>query len=151
MDIQINETDYAVSLFIIMENKIALSELSRIDCIFEDYADMIKGKENLKLIKEELKNVNAVFYFSRLNVPEKIRGRGIGKELMEKTIEFCEKKNYMLINTVNPYGEMNLQELNNFYKKSGMKLLNEDGLLIYSKNLNSKKINNLTTKPKNKL
>ena len=33
MDIQINETDYAVSLFIIMENKIALSELPRIDFV----------------------------------------------------------------------------------------------------------------------
>lgn len=150
MDIQINETDYAVSLFIIVENKIALSELSRIDCIFEDYADMIKGKENLKLFENELKNVNGVFYFSRLNVPEKIRGKGIGKALMEKTIQFCDEKNYMLINTVNPYGDMNLEELNQFYEKSGMKLVNKDGLLIYSKNLNSKKINNLTTKPKNK-
>lgn len=140
MDIQINETDYAVSLFIIMENKIALSELTRIDFVVDDYADMIK-KEDFKLIEEELKDVNGVFYFSRLNVPEKIRGRGIGKSLMEKTIEFCEKKNYMLINTVNPYGEMNLEELNNFYEKSGMKLLNEDGLLIYSKNLNSKNNN----------
>jgi predicted GNAT family acetyltransferase len=149
MDIQINETDYAVSLFIIMENKIALSELTRIDFVVDDYADMIK-KEDFKLIKEELKNVNAVFYFSRLNVPEKIRGRGIGKELMEKTIQFCDEKNYMLINTVNPYGDMNLEELNQFYEKSGMKLVNKDGLLIYSKNLNSKKINNLTTKPKNK-
>ena len=150
MDIQINETDYAVSLFIIVENKIALSELSRIDCIVEDYADMIKGKENLKLFENELKNVNGVFYFSRLNVPEKIRGKGIGKALMEKTIQFCDEKNYMLINTVNPYGDMNLEELNQFYEKSGMKLVNKDGLLIYSKNLNSKKINNLTTKPKNK-
>lgn len=117
MDIQINETDYAVSLFIIMENKIALSELTRIDFVVDDYADMIK-KEDFKLIEEELKDVNGVFYFSRLNVPEKIRGRGIGKSLMEKTIEFCEKKNYMLINTVNPYGEMNLEELNNFYPYS---------------------------------
>lgn len=41
MDIQINETDYAVSLFIIMENKIALSELTRIDFVVDDYADMI--------------------------------------------------------------------------------------------------------------
>ncbi len=140
MDIQINETDYAVSLFIIVDNKIALSELSRIDFVVDDYADMIK-KEDFNLFKEELKNVNGVFYFSRLNVPEKIRGRGIGKSLMEKTIEFCEEKNYMLINTVNPYGEMNLEELNNFYEQSGMKLLNEDGLLIYSKNLNSKNKN----------
>ena len=56
---------------------------------------------------------------------------------MEKTIQFCDEKNYMLINTVNPYGDMNLEELNHFYEKSGMKLVNEDGLLIYSKNINS--------------
>lgn len=150
MDIQINETDYAISFFIIIENKIALSELSRIDCFPEDYADLIKNKEDFNLFQEELKNVNGVFYFSRLNVPEKIRGRGIGKELMKETIDFCEKKNYMLINTVNPYGDMNLEELNQFYENSGMKLVNKDGLLIYSQNLNSKKINNLTIKPKNK-
>lgn len=141
MDIQINETDYAVSFFTIVDNKISLSELSRIDCFPEDYADLIKNQEDFNLFKEELKNVNGVFYFSRLNVPEKLRGRCIGKSLMEKTIDFCEEKNYMLINTVNPYGEMNLEELNSFYEKSGMKLLNEDGLLIYSKNLNSKNNN----------
>lgn len=150
MDIQINETDYAVSFFTIVDNKISLSELSRIDCFPEDYADLIKNQEDFNLFKEELKNVNGVFYFSRLNVPEKLRGKGIGKALMEKTIQFCDEKNYMLINTVNPYGDMNLEELNQFYEKSGMKLVNKDGLLIYSKNLNSKKINNLTTKPKNK-
>jgi GNAT superfamily N-acetyltransferase len=147
LEVNINESDYSVSFFIIYQNKISVSELTLLNELGKDYAKMIKNKKERMLFLSEFEKVDKVYYFSRLNVSEKLRGKRIGKILMEKTINFCKENNAMLINTVNPYGEMNLEQLNNFYEKSGMKLVNEDGLLIYSRNFNNQtKQSNLESK-----
>lgn len=137
-EIKMNQSDYAVSFFIIKENKIAVSELTFLGDLGKDYAELIKDKKEKENFLKEFQNIDKVYFFSRLNVPEKLRGQGLGSLLMQKTIDFCKENNAMLINTVNPYGDMNLQELNDFYQKFGMKIVNEDGLLIYSKGFNNK-------------
>lgn len=134
-EVKINESEYAVSFYLIESNTIAISELTLLGDLGKDYADMIKNKKDKTLFLKEFENVNKVYFFSRLNVPAKLRGQGLGHLLMQKTLEFCETNNAMLINTVNPYGDMNLKELNDFYKKCGMKLVNNKGLLIYSPNI----------------
>lgn len=141
--IKSNVSDYAVSFYIIEQNKIALSELTMIGELGKDYADLVKNKKDKELFLSELQQVDKVYYFSRLNVPEQLRGKGLGKLLMQETLKFCKEHNAMLINTVNPYGDMNLQELNDFYQNCGMKLLNKQGLLVFSNN-----INNVTKKMK---
>lgn len=132
-----NISDYAVSFSIIENNKIALSELTYIGDLGRDYADLIKKKKDKEQFLSEFENVDKVYYFSRLNVPEQLRGKGLAKLLMKETIDFCRENNAMLINTVNPYGDMNLQQLNEFYEKCGMKLVNKQGLLIFSNNITS--------------
>lgn len=144
IEIKSNISDHAVSFYIIVDNKIALSELTLINDLGEDYSDLIKNKKDKELFLNEIKNVEKVYYFSRLKVPEKITNQGIGKALMQKTIEFCKENNAMLINTVNPYGDLNLKQLNEFYEKAGMKLLNKNGFLVYSLNINQ---NNKKPKP----
>lgn len=144
IEIKSNISDYAVSFYIIIENKIALSELTLINDLGADYVELIKNKKDKELFLNEIKNVEKVYYFNRLNVPEKLRNQGIGNALMQKTIDFCKESNAMLINTVNPYGDLNLKQLNEFYEKSGMKLLNTKGLLVYSRNISQ---NNKKYKP----
>lgn len=137
IEVKMNQSDYAVSFFVIQDNKIALSELTFLGDLGKDYVDMIQNKKEKELFLSEFDKVDKVYYFSRLNVPEKLRGLGLGTLLIQKTVNFCKENNAMLINTVNPYGNMTLEELNSFYKKAGMKLVNKEGLLIYSKNFNN--------------
>lgn len=137
VEIKSNVSDYAVSFYIIENNRIALSELTNVGDMGQDYANLIKNKKDREIFLSQFDKVDKVYYFSRLNVPEQLRGKGLGKLLMEATINFCQENNAMLINTVNPYGDMNLQELNAFYEKSGMKLLNKNGLLVFSKDMNN--------------
>lgn len=136
MEIKSNISESCVSFFIIKDNKIAISELTRIDELAKDYAELIEREDYKNIFINEFKNVDKVFYFSRLNVPVQLRGCGFGNKLMEATINFCKENNYMLVNTVNPYGDMNLNQLNEFYQKQGMTLLNNDGLLVFSNNFN---------------
>ena len=124
-EIKTNQSDCAVSFYILQENKIALSELTLIGQLGKSYVNLIKKKEDKELFLSELKRSDKIYYFSRLNVPEKLRNKGIGRLLMQKTISFCEENNAMLINTVNPYGDLNLKQLNEFYQKSEMKLVNK--------------------------
>lgn len=147
LEVQSNQSDQAVSFYIIKDNKIALSELTMIGQLGADYADLIKNKADKQLFLSEIENVKKVYYFSRLNVPEKLRNQGIGRLLMDNTIEFCKQNNAMLINTVNPYGDLNLNELNEFYQKSGMKLVNKQGLLIYSPKMQYNNIQTNKIKP----
>ena len=132
-----NVSDYAVSFYVIEKSRIALSELTYIGDLGRDYADLIKNKKDKEQFLSEFESVDKVYYFSRLNVPEQLRGKGLAKLLMKETIEFCRENNAMLINTVNPYGDMNLQQLNEFYQKCGMKLVNKQGLLIFSNNISN--------------
>lgn len=142
IEIKCNQSDYAVSFYVVQDNRIALSELTLIGELGKDYLDLIKKKEDRELFLKEIDSVDKVYYFSRLNVPEKLRNQGIGRLLMQKTIDFCEENNAMLINTVNPYGDLNLKQLNEFYEKSGMRLVNKKGLLIYSRQMRKININN---------
>lgn len=135
IEIKKNESEYAVSFFTIQENSIALSELTYLGDLGKDYVDLIENKKDKEKFLKEFETVSKVYFFSRLNVPKKLRGQGLGKKLMQETVKFCEENNAMLINTVNPYGEMTLEETNQFYQNCGMKLLNKQGLLVYSRNM----------------
>lgn len=77
-----------------------------------------------------LKN-NKCLFFNRLNVCPHDRNTGIGTVLLKELITFCAEHNYLLINTINNYGEMSDLELMSFYEKNGFKLIHNDGLLIY--------------------
>lgn len=139
--IEVNSSisDKSVSFFIINNNSLALSELTKINEMSQMYAELIKNKSDRQLFLQECKESESVYFYSRLKVPPKMQNEGIGRILLDKTLSFCKENNSMLINTVNPYGDLNLKQLNKFYEGSGMKLLNENGFLVYSKNINLKK------------
>lgn len=59
------------------------------------------------------------WYFSRLNVPASYRKFGIGSALMESVAKWADDNKAVILNEVNPYGDMELRPLLTFYEKYG--------------------------------
>lgn len=59
------------------------------------------------------------YYFNRLNVPAPIRGRGIAKKLMNQVVEWADQNQIYIHLDINPYGDLNLEQLTSFYKRYG--------------------------------
>ena len=58
-------------------------------------------------------------WFSRLNVPEKLRGKGYGTKLMKQLVAWLDKNQINLVNGVSPYGDWSLKQTLKFYEKYG--------------------------------
>lgn len=75
------------------------------------------------------------WFFNRLIVPPNMRNKGIATKFMTRLIEILDEKDMRLVNTVNPYGDLNEDQLITFYKKFGFKEGSLDpnlkGLLVY--------------------
>jgi GNAT superfamily N-acetyltransferase len=91
---------------------LAIAELSYIPCnsILEESIPNIKAGEKW-------------FYFNRLNVPVKIRNKGIAKELLQQVIEWADGERYNIWLDINPYGDLDLRQLISLYMKYGFKML----------------------------
>ena len=72
-----------------------------------------------------------LFYFNRIFVPTQFRGHGLGSFLLEKVIDFARREKKAIINEINPYGEMDLEELTDFFVRHGFKVLKE-GVVYWS-------------------
>lgn len=82
---------------------ISLAELSPI-C---DYYDM-NAKEGERWL-----------YFARLSVPPKERGKGVATELMNELVAWAKEEQVNILCQVNAYGDLDTEQLTNFYKKFG--------------------------------
>jgi len=58
-----------------------------------------------------------IFFFNRINA--KIEGQGEGTLLMQEIVKILDEKGITVVNTLNPYGSMDLEALIEFYKKYG--------------------------------
>lgn len=136
MDIKIIKSHESVSFHIYLEQTVALAEISKIDKeSFQGYLELCSNKKNLQKMKYELSQCENYYFFNRLNVPQKMRGQGLGKTLLNATLNFCRDNNIALMNTVNNYGDMSTKDLIYFYQKSGMQLINKKGLLVFHSNI----------------
>ena len=82
---------------------------------------------------------NNTWMFNRLLVPSKFRGQGYGTLLLKSVVKFCHENNLSLLCPINPYGDLNYEQLFNFYTRHGFVPL-EDGLIlkgVYSKESNT--------------
>ena len=132
MDIKIIKSHESVSFHIYLDQNLALAEISKIDKeSFEGYLDICSNKKTLQKIKNEIIVCDSYYFFNRLNVPQKLRGGGLGKTLLNQVLNFCRDNNIALMNTVNNYGDMSTKDLIDFYQKSGMTLLDKKGLLVF--------------------
>lgn len=135
--ININESDMSTSLYIIDGHKMATSEIS---IFFKDSAlDFIENSQLNNQQKEHLiqalEKSDQIYFYSRLKVPPGLTNKGIGTQLLQETLKYIEDKNAFLINTANAYGEKNQDELIEFYQKNKMILIQYDGGLVFSKNI----------------
>lgn len=68
-----------------------------------------------------------LFFFNRIKAKEK--GKGEGTLLMQELVKILDEKGVAVINTLNPYGDMDLEALTKFYEKYGFSRVDE-GLMI---------------------
>lgn len=59
------------------------------------------------------------FYFNRIIIQPKFRGKGYGSILLDKLLSEFNSKGYNLICEVNPYGPLNDEQLRDWYKRHG--------------------------------
>lgn len=57
------------------------------------------------------------FWFTRLKA--KIEGEGEGSFLMRELVAICDEKGYSIYCFMNPYGNLDCNQLRRFYKKFG--------------------------------
>lgn len=61
-------------------------------------------------------------------------GYGIGGKLVDMTLDYCDTNNIVLINNINAYGDMEFEQLREFYKRHGFVEMYEPldcGLIYY--------------------
>jgi len=81
--------------------------------LYEQFANHIPDAEKIQL------SYNPIYWFSRLSIYRNMRGQGWGTKFMEKITQTADKYEIHIINGVNPYSEMTLDETIRFYKKHG--------------------------------
>ena len=92
--------------------------------IMIDDSKNIVGQINLskefkpRKIKEENKNF---WYFNRLFVREDYRNQGYAKCLLSKMIDILKKEKINLWLDINPYGDLNYEQLEELYMRYGFK------------------------------
>ena len=62
-----------------------------------------------------------VFYFNRLFVQPKFRNQGYATQMLETLLIRFKERHYVLALDINPYGDLNYEELETFYMKHGFK------------------------------
>jgi len=60
-----------------------------------------------------------VYYFNRIKVPRKDEGKGFGKQLMIEVCRIADKEGITILNELNPYGNRDMESLQNFFAASG--------------------------------
>lgn len=81
------------------------------------------------------------FYFNRLFIQPKFRGKGFAHILMKEIIEIVDERKIDIILDINPYGDLNYNQLLKFYQKYDFKLYDNDHLIRRCQLLNFKEMN----------
>jgi len=58
-----------------------------------------------------------LFFFHRIK--SRNEGSGHGTVLMERLVKICDENGFAVINPINPYGRMNLEQLKEWFGKYG--------------------------------
>jgi len=72
-----------------------------------------------------------VFWFCRLKA--KVEGQGEGTRLMDRLVQILDERKITVVNILNPYGSMGMDELKDFYRKYGFKDIGNDIMIRYPK------------------
>lgn len=70
-----------------------------------------------KIAQVEATKTSSNWLVTRLIVPPDLRGQGIASRLMQELTAWADFNNHTLILTINPYRDLNYQQLKGFYEK----------------------------------
>ena len=77
---------------------------------------------------------NGEWFFNRLYVHERMRCNGAASILMDELVKVLDEEKIVLVNQVNPYGDLDYDQLVEFYKKYDFVDMEiEGGLIRYPK------------------
>jgi hypothetical protein len=76
---------------------------------------MEKHKEFL--LGHEIECPYPLFFFHRIK--SRVESKGHGTVLMKRLVEICDERGIAIVNPINPYGRMNLEELKEWFGKYG--------------------------------
>ncbi|MBT3408751.1 GNAT family N-acetyltransferase [Candidatus Woesearchaeota archaeon] len=76
--------------------------------------DLIVGSATL----EYYPNIDSL-YFNRLFVQDEFRGQGLASEILKRVINYSKKTQKKIHNELNPYGDLDLEQLTKFYTDHG--------------------------------
>ncbi len=76
-------------------------------------------EDNRRAAAEFTQIKNNQYYFNRLIVDRKIRGKGISIQLMNQVVEWANENKIEIILDINPYGELDYLQLSHFYERFG--------------------------------
>jgi GNAT superfamily N-acetyltransferase len=65
---------------------------------------------------------NNLYYFNRLLVNKKIRNKGYANQLLVEVCKWADQEKINILIDINPYGDLNYDQLLRFYQKFGFKL-----------------------------
>lgn len=89
-------------------------------------------KQIIGTAESSLVGEDNTYYFNRILVQPRFRGKGYGSKLLEKLLKEFNKKGYKLICEINPYGPLNYEQLKSWYKRHGfVEDTNTGGYLIF--------------------
>jgi hypothetical protein len=65
-----------------------------------------------------------LFYFNRIK--SRIESQGHGTVMMERLVQICDEKGLTVINELNPYGRMKINELKAWFEKYGFQVIKRE-------------------------
>jgi hypothetical protein len=78
-----------------------------------------------------------LFYFNRIK--SQIESQGHGTVMMKRLVQICDENNITVINELNPYGRMDMKELQAWLGKYDFEEIVKDNLMIrYPKSIREK-------------
>lgn len=102
------------------EHYLAICELTLFKIDGDEYLS-----ENNKVVLE-----GVWYYFNRLNVPSKIRNKGIAKKLLQEMSEWADQEHVSIWLDINPYGDLDLRQLISLYSRFGFKQTLQQGTML---------------------
>lgn len=144
MNFDMYESDLSTTISAKLGHLLMVADLSMIDReIAVNYMKMCESEKDLNILYKDMDQYNKFYFFNRLNIPEKLRGAGTGRLLLNEVIKYCNENQIFLVNTASNYGDMGQSNLIKFYEDAGMKLVHSDGLLVYYPSLQNKQTNKI--------
>lgn len=113
---------------------LAAGELSITDkSIFEDLLEFDEDHK-LDAHKDKINDDRYTWYFfNRLIMPENFKPSNASVLIMKAIAEWADKNNIIIIDGLNPYGRMNMQQLIQFNKLFGFVLIMENTMVRFPK------------------